>query len=225
LPYIDACAWVALSPGYYTTETFDTTQDPSLPDNTVVAVGYSIWALLALIIVSCVLVCIPVALVLPKLPGEIVNVGCNFFAISAACDVSSEGKFAAEAAKSASLASDSTFVLPAYTSPTRGSVELDQDDGAGGGGPWARSDGVGSAGHNSDCIEMLPLSQEDGNSPLTREEVLELVSQSRIRWGIVQMPPDFYSEYHCAESAQYEHLGFGVEGEDITLLVYGNYYA
>jgi hypothetical protein len=190
----------------------------------VVAVGYSIWALLALIIFSCILVCIPVALALLKLPGEIVNVGCNSFAISAACHVPSEGKFAAEAAKSASLASDSTLVLPAYTSPTRCSVELDQDDGAGG-GPWARGDGVGSAGHDSDCIEMLPLSQEDGNSPLIMEEVLELVSQSRIRWGVVQMPPDFYSEYHCAESAQYEHLGFGVEGEDITLPVHGNYYA
>jgi hypothetical protein len=71
--------------------------------------------------------------------------------------------------------------------------------------------------HGDDLIEMTELTK------LTENGLLEQISQSKIRWGVIRMPAEFYNEYECAEP--YEHLGFSVEGDEISPPQYGKYYA
>jgi hypothetical protein len=47
---------------------------------------------------------------------------------------------------------------------------------------------------------------------------LQKVARSKIRWGVLKMPPEWYEEHG------YEPLGFGVEGEEVTTPVEGRWY-
>lgn len=62
--------------------------DLSLPANTAIAVGYSGYSLLVLIIISCVLIIVPFFLSWKRLPSNMVNIGSNSLALSAACHAS-----------------------------------------------------------------------------------------------------------------------------------------
>lgn len=233
--------------GYYNSYTWGTPQDPSLPDGTVVAVGYSSWALLVLIVLSCVLVCLPVALSLLKLPGDIVNVGSNSIAISAACHVSPEANALKDEPSTvsppqssrASLVSQFEVAPPQY-SPLR-SVYLpnstihsgDRVEDLIGKDEWpAYPMSSSAAAFSGDDIEMKQLIKKDSmvsmrteysRGKMTKEDLFETISQSKIRWGVIRMPADFYREYDSPEP--YEHLGFGVEGEEIPPPQRGNLYA
>jgi hypothetical protein len=187
-------------------------QDSTLPDNTTVGVGYSVWALLALLLATCVLVCVPIALSYQKLPGDMVIVGCNSLAISASCHVSpvdnamANGNLPHDPPGNSRpvLASKFKAVLP----------------------PYFTSSSLGVLGN--DEIEMNELVRRDSmasrdNEGKMKEGILEKVSQSKIRWGVIKMPADFYEEYDSNEP--YGHLGFGVQGEEITPPRYDELYA
>jgi hypothetical protein len=60
--------------------------DIGIPD-AFIGVGYSSKAILAVLIVACVMVIFPIALGFRKLPGPMIIVGSNSLAISAACHV------------------------------------------------------------------------------------------------------------------------------------------
>lgn len=181
------------SPGYYSIPYYySITQDSSLPDDTFVIIGYSVWALLGLLVFCCVLICVPVFLSIAKLPGDTVNVGSNSIAISAACHVSQ-------------------VYMPEEDRP----------------GIQTHSEACGG-----DELEMSQINPDGSIAPLctqysagemTKEDWLRKISQSRIRWGVIRMPPGFYQEYDCTEP--YEHLGFGVEGEEISPPQHGKLYA
>jgi hypothetical protein len=221
-----------------------------------VALGFSMQALLVLIIVSCVLICVPIALSFQKLPGDIVNVGSNSILISAACHVSPEANVATDFDASSpgysppgssrvSLASKFEVAPPAY-SPLRSVGGPHGDDGdygeasdwvGGGAGGGRRTShqargSVSGASPGGEGIEMqqlitrgsiISMRSEYSKGQLTKEALFEKISQSKIRWGVIRMPPDFYKDYDSADP--YEHLGFGVEGEEVLPPQYGKSYA
>lgn len=52
------------------------------------------------------------------------------------------------------------------------------------------------------------------------------ISRSRIHWGVVRMPEDFYGEFKELEGgAEVEHLGFGIEQHCVVVPETGHFYA
>ncbi|KAI2625580.1 hypothetical protein GGR54DRAFT_629151 [Hypoxylon sp. NC1633] len=225
--------------GYFGTDYFHqpTQPDTSLPLNTAVAVGYSGYSLLALLVVSCVLVLIPIALSLKKLPSHNI-IGSNSLALSAACHVSrlscafeapADSLFdALPTSPQCDLAAtpmspeayrDPSFEMHHLTIPSptptlhRASQQsltsserrlLDCDRGS--------EDGSGGG---SEAEGKL---RQQHNSPFTK------LARSRIRWGVVRMPPEWHAEYDH-EDGPVEHLGFGVEDDGVEPPVPGRWYA
>lgn len=232
-----------LSQGYYNKDTFydgskfQKDQAVSLPDDMVVAVGYSAWTLLALLITICLLICVPIVLSLSRLPGDIGNVGNSSIAISAACHVSPGATVAVEKPPNtlapqnsrASTPQGSADSLPQNSNRLRSADDVD-DEGSTLGGSQQTLQARNIV--DDDGIEMerlltsgssINLRAQVSRGELTRNELLEKISQSKIRWGIIRMPDEFYKKY--PSSQPYEHLGFGVEGEDILPPQYGQLYA
>ncbi|KAI5860053.1 hypothetical protein GGS23DRAFT_607060 [Durotheca rogersii] len=227
--------------------------DPSLPPDTAVALGYSKWSLTVVLVVSCVLVLIPIVLSMKPLSPDIVIVGSNSLALSAACHVS-RLSYAASAvtgthdspllAKHANSPTSSRFdLLPTVRSP-----EYDADRNVGGDnidlrdltttefgngersslslrrllpdGSQTERDGEGD-GDGDEADEPRPQWQRENtsdNSPFSS------LAQSKIRWGVVQMPPEWHAWYGD-ENRAIGHLGFGVEEDDVPPPVDGRLYA
>lgn len=87
-------------------------------------------------------------------------------------------------------------------------------------------------GAGGDGIEMRRLLTENSQvtlraqhsrGRLTTKNFFEKISQSKIRWGVIKMTPDFYKEYGTERG--YGHLSFGVEEEKVLPPVNGKYYA
>lgn len=225
---------------YFNDKTFYlSTKDSSLPGNTIVGMGYSTRTILLLFVACCIMASVPLAVSFKKLPGKITNVGSNSMAISAACHVSPEAKVTTDKARTASppmssrvsLASRFEVTPPTY-SPLRNVNTRHSEDGGGyyniGDSTWDENhqtsqtaSGGGIA--DSDGIElqqliadrsMVSVRTDYSREPLTTQDLFEKISQSKIRWGVVEMPAEFYKRYDCSEG--YEHLGFGIEGEEIS---------
>ncbi|KAI1843061.1 hypothetical protein JX266_010750 [Neoarthrinium moseri] len=62
--------------------------DSDMPFEAFVAAAYSSWSLVVLLVLSCTLICIPIAIGLFRLPENSIIVGSNSFAIAASCHVS-----------------------------------------------------------------------------------------------------------------------------------------
>ncbi|KAK6082035.1 hypothetical protein SCUP234_04348 [Seiridium cupressi] len=221
--------------------------DTSLPEGTAVSVGYSVYALLGMLIVSVVLICIPIGLACQKLPAGSVSVGSNSIAISAACHVSPLSKVANRARSSSrdretssSSSSSSSFtsehipsrleVAPPPYSPVGNIAEPSDSDFRARDNhrlyaPYSAGDG--------DTVEMVDFISSTSQTSLrgsskllqpTREGIYEQLARSRIRWGVVEMPSDFYREFEN-HGRPYEHLSFGVLEDHVAAPVYMRHYA
>lgn len=51
------------------------------------------------------------------------------------------------------------------------------------------------------------------------------ISRSRIRWGVVRMPEEFYAQFEELEGVKLEHLSFGIEQQGVTAPEPGHHYA
>nr|UPM17953.1 putative multipass membrane protein [Hypoxylon sp. CO27-5] len=231
--------------GYFGTDSFivNNRNDPSLPPNTAVAVGYSSWSLLTLLIVSCVLTLVPIILSLKRLPSNMVHIGSNSLALSAACHVSPLSH--AVKARSNSLLSKSPvtskFDLPA----TPQSLELPRTRPAG--------ESYSYEGIKNDGIEMqnlTPISntttRQSSQLSLSSRQLLPdhdrcsedstdsgddqqgspytKLARSKVRWGVVKIPPEWHAEYDN-EAGPVGHLSFGVEEDDVQPPEPGELYA
>lgn len=235
--------------GYYNADTFlngidnASVGDPSLPKNTIVTVGYSIWALFIFSLAICVLICVPVALSFLKLSGNMTNVGSNSIAISAACHVSPEAK---AGVKPPTILLTEGSIVP-LTSQLKAmfttylpllNVDLSDnsyDKGDNGGVVGWRGGRQAAEECNTtrdDETEVEKLLMKDSitsmrtqysRGQITKEDLYEKISQRKIRWGVIRMPSAFYREY--LSDQRYNHLGFGVEGEKVFLPRYGELYA
>jgi hypothetical protein len=170
-----------------------------------------------------VLVFVPAALAFLRVPSDVLNVGSNSIAISAACHVSPKARATSDDVSAsppessrASLTSSLEETHSEYSLPLSASLHNDGSD-CGESLAWGGGRQASYHVHGDDLIEMTELIK------LTENGLLEQISQSKIRWGVIRMPAEFYNEYDCAEP--YEHLGFGVEGDEISSPQYGKYYA
>ncbi|KAI1140191.1 hypothetical protein F5Y05DRAFT_403222 [Hypoxylon sp. FL0543] len=230
--------------GYFGTDSFvgDNLIDPSLPPNTAIAVGYSSWSLLGLLVSSCVLVLVPIVLGLKRLPPNMVNVGSNSLALSAACHVSPlshavKPRRNSLASKSPSPAT-SKFDLPlSPQSPMRPRTVLAGEAYSYEGIEMQRLSPVSnvttrqSSQLSLSSKRLLPdrergsedsvssgEDQQGGGGPFTR------LARSKIRWGVVTMPPEWHAEYD-SEAGPVGHLSFGVEEDDVRPPEPGELYA
>ncbi|OTA69970.1 hypothetical protein K449DRAFT_360814 [Hypoxylon sp. EC38] len=231
--------------GYFGTDGFitNTRNDPSLPPNTAVAVGYSSWSLLGLLIVSCILILVPIILSLKRLPSNMVHIGSNSLALSAACHVSPLSR--AVKARSNPLLSESPTMsnsnlplAPQCLEPPRTLFE----------GEAYSYEGIGN--NSIEMQYLTPISNTTTRQPsqlsLSSRRLLpdhdrcsedstdsgddqqgspytKLV-RSKIRWGVVKMPPEWHAEYDN-EAGPVGHLSFGVEEDDVQSPELGELYA
>ncbi|KAI1120426.1 hypothetical protein F5Y10DRAFT_258367 [Nemania abortiva] len=205
--------------GFYGTDSFNTPYgdggDPSLPANTAVAVGYSLTSLVVLIIVSSVLVTIPPILAFKRLPSNMTQPGSNSLAISAACHSSAISRASKELATTQDSSLSRFELMPLSYAPVRtcSSVDLDIDLSS------RRSSGKNSLrtpGSHSTLrswfSENRTVGKEDGDGDEdedTTRNPLRRLAQSKIRWGVISMPAEWYDEYGHDDPV--EHLGFGAE--------------
>lgn len=206
-------------------------EDRILPPGTAVAVGFSTYSLLAMLIVSCFLILIPILLSLKRLAPNMVNIGSNSFALSAACHVSKlsyAAKFS-EDTMSPYLTEPSRSLdyssMPLYSAERVHSSadELITD---------ANLDGIEmqqlvmtrkSSSRQSLAAERLmgnELVQEDDGDGVGERSLFRNLARSKIRWGVVHMHPEWY-----AHVGMFEHLSFGVEEDNVQAPVQGRRYA
>ena len=54
------------------------------------------------------------------------------------------------------------------------------------------------------------------------DDVLGMIARSRIRWGVVEMPPEWYK--FLLHDEQIGHLSFGVEADEVLPPEHGRWY-
>lgn len=203
--------------------------DDTLPFPIALSVGFSLKAGLVMCIVSVVVSMAPIVLALRKLSSGMNNMGNNSLALSAACHASTLSAAVKHhrpsTASHPTTASHPSFYRKALSASNR---ELT---------PSSHESESAISRHGSD--ENRPnISRDDSNRPflpstyeadtektLSREEQTLLnVSRSRIRWGVIRMPPEWYRDYETS-AVPVEHLSFGVEEDGVEPPVTGKHYA
>lgn len=191
-------------------------------------IGYSLKALLIMIIASCALITLPIVFSWQKLPDGIVHVGTNSVAISAACHVSPSS------GEQDSLSSR-PFVLPLARvealSLSHESVGSGLDDGTEADAPENQETRLMQGVEGIEMESLIgetrlrtePPMKENAEVSERRDDRFIRVSESELRWGVVKMPPAFYDLFDS--DVPYEHLGFGVQEDMVSPPVESKLYA
>ncbi|KAJ3563776.1 hypothetical protein NPX13_g8079 [Xylaria arbuscula] len=194
--------------GYYDDGRYGTTSnDPSLPADAATLVGYSPGALLTLMIVSIILALIPpIWSLLVRLPPNIVIPGCNSLALSAACHVSD----------TSCVAMKLTDEYDGLASPEPSAFSLQRL-------------GKHSLGRSNAKYELLAedtqdSSLDDVDFEKNGDTHLEKIAQSKLRWGVVRMPQEWFSKYGY-DAASVGHLGFDTREDGVAPPLWGHLYA
>ncbi|KAL1855006.1 hypothetical protein Plec18170_004418 [Paecilomyces lecythidis] len=183
--------------GFYSSTTGGPTMEGNnmgLSDHGFVGLGYSPIALLAFIVVFVAAMCVPLVLGLRRLPGDMVVVGSNSFAMAAACHASTISKVKIDIP-------EETEYDAATSSNELGNLIVEE-------------------------IAMSRLQEHDQPDPKNQDLVLSKLAESKLKWGVVTMPPEFYEEFkEDMEVDTVEHLSFGVKEDDVQKPIYGKWYA
>ncbi|ETS83061.1 hypothetical protein PFICI_04937 [Pestalotiopsis fici W106-1] len=216
--------------------------DDSLGADTQVSFGYSPISILAFIIIFLVITLAPCILGVFRLPGYMRSVGSNSWAISAACHVSAMSKAREQSLDNLSPSERESVSSLLHAPDTDAHLYSDANVIQG----ENRSDlaeralilGGYSQTHNDD-IEMRSIRHASSDSlhidPAPDESVFRemkgsddelrlLISQNKIKWGVVPMPPGFLDQYASFEDPV-GHLGFGVAADDVGVPIEDWYYA
>jgi hypothetical protein len=216
--------------GYYSQRFFQFESgalDPDFPADTVVTIGYSTTAVLTMLLVSLFLISIPIVLSVKKLPANMVNVGSNSIAISAACHASTQSKVG-----NALLTTEPGVLWQPQVPNPLYSPE----------GKVFSHDGtvIAASGLSDpdDGMEMKKLTNWESETNLLRrtdsvdqispgrigkEELFGQISTSRLRWGVIKMSEGWYQEHNV--EGPVEHIGFGMEGDEVQAPVHMRWYA
>ena len=228
------------TPGFFNVDG-GTNQDRSIGISAdgFVGLGYSTLAIGLAVLLFCVLIVTPVVLGMRWIDKgtNVVLVGTNSLAISAACHPSSLTKAEEEddegdntlqrTSRSSSVASTPNISLPvtAQTGDPRTPGVFDEQ------GPLISVKAL--APQLTD--EWLPASQHDGRGADSFAQESrskgDCLAESDIRWGVVEMPASFYEnatrasgEEDTAKNGALRHLTFGVRADDVQKPVWGNWY-
>ncbi|KAI0533756.1 hypothetical protein GGR58DRAFT_485453 [Xylaria digitata] len=204
--------YVVVSFGGYLKATYDNIDTQSgLPENAAVLIGYSPISLLVVPIVATILITIPIILSFKKLPPNMVIVGSNSLAISAACHASSLSR--------------ATLDNRAQDIPRDGGgISEEVNDG----GLTETRQRQSSEYTDVESTSMLhnhdPESMLGDNEGVSKNlDVLGRIARSKIRWGVVKMPPEWYTTF--TQNDEVEHLSFGVEKDEVSSPEPGRWYA
>ncbi|KAI0096094.1 hypothetical protein GGR51DRAFT_568865 [Nemania sp. FL0031] len=218
--------------GYYSTYG-QRIVEPSLPQDASIEINHSALALLSLIIASVVLIFVPILLGLKRLPKNSINSGCNSFAISAACHSSVLAFNSGNGRESFEYFNESTppqseMLSAPLLPPSQNNAEWEKGSGV----PTndqavtdERRIWVDSEASESDILTDSYTAEQTPGGFVSehRKRSLKKLAQSKIRWGVIRMPPEWYIEY--AGDVPVEHLGFGAEEDMVSSPVSGNLYA
>lgn len=169
--------------------------DPSLPPGSTVSVGYSVIALITLIVIGFIGATIPLVLSRRRLPGSAVAVGCNSFVISASCHVSMLSKPDAE------FKSSSEPPLHGLDDSSE-ALELDENQ----------------------FPTRTDVDDDETSRQSLEEKRLERIAQSRLKWGVVQMTDDWYQRYG-EPYGNVGHISFGTTEDEVGSPRDGQWYA
>lgn len=193
-----------------------------------------------MLIVSCLLIIIPVLLSLKRLSPNMVDVGNNSFALAAACHVSGL-THAAAANRPEHLrvpdTTDSSSALDYFPTAFESAFESAQSLSSPSYEPTASTNPAIDIEMQQLRTTHLPPSRqslaserlgsdrtlEDDSSDSEEWSLFRKLARSKIRWGVVQMPPEWYTDFD--HESFIEHLSFGVEEDNVQSPVSGRMYA
>lgn len=183
--------------GFFSGGFFNQDNPTSLTGVGFIGIGYSSSAILACFLAFVFLACVPLVLGTRRLPGDMVIAGSNSLVISAACHASIISKVKVD------WPSETEDEPDALTGESNGLIGLYH-------------------GEDGSIRSSLSNCNVDGKNNL----VLARLAESKVKWGVVNMPPDFYQEFkEDMEAAYVGHLSFGVEEDDVQEPVFRKWYA
>lgn len=180
--------------------------DESVGSERFIAFGYSSTAVLACVIIFILFTLVPIATALPCLPGNTTVVGSESLAISAACHVSVRSVAAHDDSDEGNNRQDLNI------SDTRRVADISDHIDAEAGGYQV-----------DDHVRLLAHEATSSTTSADDQRRL-LLSQGRIKWGEVQMSPEWYRQYDGLPEPV-RHLSFGLEGDDVQEPEDGQWYA
>ncbi|KAI1112993.1 hypothetical protein F5Y14DRAFT_419253 [Nemania sp. NC0429] len=210
--------------------------DPILPPNTDVTIRYSAVAHAALLAASFALFFVPIFFSRKSLPRNSLNPAGNSQILSAACHVSTllrnSDSQTGSHEDATELASSQPQLFPSLPLTAARSRACEEAESHGIQTIDAMATTEMQSGTDPEVSE-LSLLRECYNLEETISESqfgheqgrrsLKKLSQSKIRWGVTKMTPEWYEKY--AGDTPVDHLGFGVEEDMVCSPVSGNFYA
>ncbi|KAI1360601.1 hypothetical protein F5Y08DRAFT_348662 [Xylaria arbuscula] len=179
---------------------YETANLPGLPADSAVVVGFSPIYLLVVLIVSSILITIPIIFGFKKLPSNMIVVGANSLAISAACH--------------ASCLSHAMLDTFTQNNDTDNGETISRDT----------SERVTEVRqrNSSEYAEQTDMESVSMLYDHSTEPVAGRIARSRVRWGVVEMPPEWYRI--LLRDEQVGHLSFGVEKDEVVPPEPGRWY-
>lgn len=172
-------------------------EDPNL-QNSLVILGYSSISLLVLTIVASIVVIIPLVLSFKRRSSNIVVVGTDSRLILRACRVPllSPLEHERHVRRRFTIFENELIICPTIIHDAEGVEESDN------------------------LLEATGFKQQSASSRSNEDtlEAREKIARSKIRWGVLPMPPEWYEQH------DYQLLGFGLESDKVTSPVQGRWY-
>jgi len=169
------------------------------PLSSLMALGFSTKSLITMLAVSIFLAFMPPLLGLKRLPRMAVVVGSNSLAIAAACQTS-------------------PLVSQTRIQPARSHQQCADEP---------RGDEA-QLRHSMEISPSLSTRDEQAIESCQDEEerkaTLLRVSQSKIKWGVVNMPPSWGRQFNGWDT-RVEHISFGLPEDDVQQPIVGHWYA
>lgn len=181
--------------------------DPALPADATVALGYSPTAIGVLLGAWIAMAFVPIWAGFRRLPSDAPDVGCDSLAIAAACHISPATQPPPPPRRIAGAGSGVEESEVELT-PLRGTIES-----------WRQ----GLLARQESPRKASALA-EDGADEAEVDRRAR-TAQSRLRWGVVEMPDGWREPLDTDDGGHVGHLSFGVAGCDVQPPVEGNLYA
>lgn len=194
---LSGCIYLLVMKGSY----FVGSSKPEGPFDSATALGYSTKSLFTMMTLSITLAFVPPLFGWLSLPRNTVVVGSNSLAIAAACQVSP-------------LVGQSGEQPRARNSPSEYMASHPEDE-------------IELSHLVVPSPSLLALSDQASdswNDEEKRKETLLRVSRSKIRWGVVKMPPSWAEQFNRRDT-EVEHISFGLPEDNVQEPIEGHWYA
>ena len=179
---------------------------PGISDRAYVNLGYSSFTVLVVFLVAIVAATLPLTFGM-RMKGSMVLCRGSSAVISASCHAST-----LNVGKQPSKEDSSIEMEPLMS----GSAVQADDEPA-----EIVAEHAAAAADSSTAELITPAASAHNGMPAS--QALLQVSRSKVRWGVVRMPPEWYAQFGGAEPGV-EHLTFGTKAQDVKDPQAGRYY-